>query len=157
MEQAGACLPGSPPVVTSSILAAAPKGIADCIATLNEGRLANAQPEQEDPRLVTVPEKKSVGTTHVHVAPAGRIARDSLKRRTPWFSRSAVGHDDADPVATNHFYLPEPKLLARPRQRPGDKRFNRPDKRNDGGDENELASLHPKVKEQKCERNGMGG
>lgn len=40
------------------ILAAAPEKIADWVVVLNEWRLANTQPVQDDPRRVTVPQKK---------------------------------------------------------------------------------------------------
>ena len=41
-----------------TLLAAAPDKIADWVVTLNEWRLANTEPAQDDPRIVTVPRKK---------------------------------------------------------------------------------------------------
>jgi uncharacterized protein len=41
-----------------TLLAAAPDKIADWVVTLNEWRLANTEPAQHDPRIVTVPRKK---------------------------------------------------------------------------------------------------
>ena len=40
------------------LLAAVPEKIAGWVVTLNEWRLANTQPVQEDPRVVTIPRKK---------------------------------------------------------------------------------------------------
>ncbi len=40
------------------ILEAAPEKITDWVVILNEWRLANTQPVQDDPRTVTVPRKK---------------------------------------------------------------------------------------------------
>lgn len=55
------------------ILAAAPDKIADWVATLNEWRLANIQPEREDPRVVTAPRKKLAATIPAHAAQARNI------------------------------------------------------------------------------------
>ena len=41
-----------------TLLATAPDKIADWVVTLNEWRLANTEPAQDDPRIVTVPRKK---------------------------------------------------------------------------------------------------
>ncbi len=40
------------------ILSAAPDKIAGWVVILNEWRLANTQPKQDDPRVVTVPREK---------------------------------------------------------------------------------------------------